>query len=95
MNRYFIHQDVRDKFYLKLQKLKQGDELSVEDYAKKFKLFVIVSDLGESKGQKITRFISGLKSEIRQNFGLVLQLSPLLSLKNIIKLILERERVGV
>ena len=48
MTRYFIPPDVRDKFYLKLQRLKQGDELSVEDYAKKFKLFVIASDLGES-----------------------------------------------
>ena len=71
--------------------IKQGDELCIDDYAKKFKLFVTTSDVGESKGQKITRFISGLKSEIRQDFGLVLQWSPFLSLKNIIKLTLERE----
>ena len=51
MPRYFIPLDVRDKFYLKLQRLKQGD-LSIEDYAKKFKLFVIASYLGESKGQE-------------------------------------------
>ena len=48
MTRHFIPPDVRDKFYLKLQRLKQGDELSIEDYAKEFKLFVIASDLGES-----------------------------------------------
>ena len=79
-----------DKFYLKLQRLKQGD-LSVEDYAKEFKLFVIASDLGEYEEQKIERFISGLKSEIRKDFGIVLQWSPFLSLKNIISLALERE----
>ena len=71
MTRHFIPPNVKDKFYLKLQRLKQGD-LSVEDYAKEFKLFVIVSDLGEFEGQKIERFISGLKSEIRKDFGLVL-----------------------
>ena len=49
MTRHFIPPDVKDKFYLKLQRLKQGD-LSVEDYAKEFKLFVIASDLGESEG---------------------------------------------
>ena len=76
---------------MKLQRLKQGDELSVEDYAKEFKLFVIASDLSESEEQKIERFISGLKSEIRKDFGLVLQWSPFLSLKNIISLALERE----
>ena len=54
-----------------MQRLKQGD-LSVEDYAKEFKLFVIASDLGESEEQKIERFISGLKSEIKKDFGLVL-----------------------
>lgn len=53
MTRHFIPYDVRDKFYLKLQKLKQGDELSVDDYARKFKLFVIASDIGKSEGQKI------------------------------------------
>ena len=42
-----------------------NDELSVGDYAKKFKLFVILSDLVEYEGQKITKFISGLKIEIR------------------------------
>ena len=36
MTRYFIPPHVRDKFYPKLQRLKH-DELSVEDYAKKFK----------------------------------------------------------
>ena len=71
MTSHFIPLDVRDKFYLKLQRLEQG-YLSVEDYAKKFKLFVISSDLGESEGQKIERFVSGLKSKIRKNFGLVL-----------------------
>ena len=71
MTRHFIPPDVRDKFYMKLQRLKQGD-LSVEDYAKEFKLFVIASDLGESEGQKIERFVSGLKSEIKKDFGLVL-----------------------
>ena len=71
MTRHFIPLNVKDKFYLKLQRLKQGD-LSVEDYAKEFKLFVIVSDLGEFEGQKIERFINGLKSEIRKDFGLVL-----------------------
>ena len=71
MTRHFIPLDVRDKLYLKLQRLKQGD-LSVEDYAKEFKLFVIASDLGESEGQKIERFVSGLKSEIKKDFGLVL-----------------------
>ena len=90
MTRHFIPPDVKDKFYLKLQRLKQGD-LSVEDYVKVFKLFVIASDLGESEVQKIKRFISGLKSEIRKDFGLVLQWSPFLSLKNIISLALERE----
>ena len=50
MTRYLISPDVRDKFHIKLQRLKQGDELSVEDYVKKFKLFVITSDLGESEG---------------------------------------------
>ena len=71
MTRHFIPPDVRDKFYMKLQRLKQGD-LSVEDYTKEFKLFVIASDLGESEGQKIERFVSGLKSEIKKDFGLVL-----------------------
>ena len=91
MTRHFIPPDIRDKFYLKLQRLKQGNELSVEDYAKKFKLFVIASDLGEYEGYKITRFISGLKSEIRQDFGLVVQLQLFLSLKDVITLALERE----
>ena len=90
MTRHFIPPDVKDKFYLKLQRLKQGD-LSVEDYVKVFKLFVIASDLGESEVQKIKRFISGLKSEIRKDFSLVLQWSPFLSLKNIISLALERK----
>ena len=72
MTRHFIPPDVRDKFYMKLQRLKQGD-LSVEDYTKEFKLFVIASDLGESEGQKIEKFVSGLKSQIRKDFGLVLQ----------------------
>ena len=71
MTKHFIPLDVRDKFYMKLQRLKQGD-LSVEDYTKEFKLFVIASDLGESEGQKIERFVSGLKSEIKKDFGLVL-----------------------
>ena len=71
MTRHFIPPDVRDKFYMKLQRLKQGD-LRVEDYTKEFKLFVIASDLGESEGQKIERFVSGLKSEIKKDFGLVL-----------------------
>ena len=65
--------------------------MSVEDYAKEIKLFVITSDLGESEGQKIEKFVSGLKSQIRKDFGLVLQWSPFLSLKNIISLALERE----
>ena len=91
MTRCFIPYDVRDKYYLQLQRLKQGDELCVDNYAKEFKLFVITSDLGESEGQKIKRFISGLKSEIRKDFGLVLHWSPFLSLKNIITLALERE----
>ena len=47
MTRCFIPYDVRDKYYLKLQRLKQGDELCVDDYVKKFKLFVIASDIGE------------------------------------------------
>ena len=49
MTRHFIPPNVRDTFYMKLQRLKQGDELSVEDYAKKFKLFIIASDVGSSK----------------------------------------------
>ena len=47
MTRHFILQEVRDKFHLKLQRLRQGDELCVDDYVKKFKLFVIASDIGE------------------------------------------------
>ena len=47
MTRHFIPHEVRDKFHLKLQKLKQGNELCVDDYVKKFKLFVIASDVGE------------------------------------------------
>ena len=49
MTRHFIPHEVRDKFHLKLQKLKQGNELCVDDYVKKFKLFVIASDVGEFK----------------------------------------------
>ena len=65
MTRHFIPHDVRDKYYLKLQSLKQSDELYVDDCAKNFKLFIIVSDSGKSEGQKIARFMSGLKCEIR------------------------------
>ena len=45
--RHFILLDVKNKVYLKLQRFKQEEELSTEDYAKRFKLFVIASDLGE------------------------------------------------
>ena len=50
MTTYFLPPNVRDKFYLNLKRLKQGDELSVDNYAKKFKLVVIANNLGESEG---------------------------------------------
>ena len=54
-------------------------------------MFVIANDLGEFEEQKIARFISGLKSEIRQDFELVKQLQYFLSLNNVITLALERK----
>ena len=49
MTRHFILQDVRDKFYIKLQRLKQCDKMCVDEYIKKFKLFVIASNVGDSE----------------------------------------------
>ena len=49
MSKHFIPQDVRDKFYVKLQGLKQCDKMCVDEYIKKFKLFVIAIDVGGSK----------------------------------------------
>ena len=49
MTRHFIPQDVRDKFYVKFQGLKQCDKMCVDEYIKKFKLFVIASDVGGSE----------------------------------------------
>ena len=64
MTRHFIPQDARDKFYFKLQRLKQCDKICVDEYIKNFKLFVIASDVGGPKRWQVTKFIDGLKYEI-------------------------------
>ena len=86
MTRYFIPQEVKDKFRLKLQRLKQGDKLCIGDYIKKFKLFIIASDVGEFERWKVTKFISGLKCEIAKRLKKEVQLEPSISLKVVIEL---------
>ena len=93
MTRHFIPPNIRDKFYLKLQRLKQGDELSVKEYAKKFKLFVIASDVGGSERWQVTKFISGLKHEIAKRLEIDVYFEPSISLKVIIKYALEYEKI--
>ena len=46
MTKHFIPHDVMDKFYFKLQRLKQCNEICVDKYVKKFKFFIIASDVG-------------------------------------------------
>ena len=92
MTRHFILQEVRDKFHLKLQRLKQGDELCVDDYVKKFKLFVIASDVGEFERRKVIKFISELKCEIAKRLKKKVQIEPSISLKVVIELTLEYEK---
>ena len=92
MTRHFISQDVRDKFYVKLHRLKQCDEMCVDEYIKKFKLFLIASDVGDSKRWKVIRFISGLKREIAERLELAVRFEPSISLKVVIELALEYEK---
>ena len=73
MTRHFIPQDVRDKFYVKLQELKKCDEMCVDGYIKKFKLFVIASDVSSFKRWQVTKFINGLKHEISKRLEMVVQ----------------------
>ena len=60
MSRHFIPQNVRDKFYVKLQGLKQYDKMCVDEYIKKFKLFVISSDIGDSENGRLRDSSVGL-----------------------------------
>ena len=92
MSRHFIPQDVRDKFYVKLQKLKQCEEMCVDEYIKKFKLFVIASDIGGSKRWQVTKFISRLKHEIAERMELVLKFEPCISLQDVFELALKNEK---
>ena len=91
MTRHFIPHEVRDKFHLKLQRLKQGDELCVNDYVKKFKLYVIASDVGEFERQKVVKFIR-LKREIAKRLKIEVRLEPSISLKVVIELALQYEK---
>ena len=95
MTRHFIPHYVKDKFYLKLQRLKQGDKSCVKDYAKNFKLFIIASDVGEFERQKVVKFIR-LKREIAKRLKIEVRLEPSISLKVVIELSLEHEqKVGI
>ena len=67
--------------------------MCVDEYIKKFKLFVIASDVGGSKRWQITKFISGLKSEIAKRLEMDIQFKPSISLKVIIKYALEYEKI--
>ena len=92
MTRHFIPEDVRDKFYVKLQRLKQSDEMSVDEYIKKFKLFIIASDVGGSERWQVTKFISGFKHEIASRLEMAIYFQPK-SLKVIIQYALEYEKI--
>ena len=92
MTRYFIPKDVRDKFYVKLQRLKQSDDMCVDKYIKKFKLFVIASDVGDFERWKVTKFMSGLKHEIAERIELVVQFEPFISLQDVFDLALKNEK---
>ena len=92
MTRYFIPKDVRDKFYVKLQRLKQSDDMCVDKYIKKFKLFVIASDVGDFERWKVTKFMSGLKREIAERMELVVQFEPSISLQDVFELALKNEK---
>ena len=63
--------------------------MCVDKYIKKFKLFVIASDVGDFKRLKVTKFMSGLKREIAERMELVVQLESSISLQDVFELALK------
>ena len=60
--------------------LNKSDDMCVDKYIKKFKLFVIANDVGNFKRWKVSKFMSGLKRETAGRMELVVQFKPSISL---------------
>ena len=67
--------------------------MCVDEYIKKFKLFVISNNVGSFERLQVTKFISGLKREIAKRLEMDVQFKHSISLKVIIKYALEHEKI--